>query len=399
MNSPLPYQSLVLLLAASLSFTALASPDFATNFPAVGQLPTRATLPDPLVMDDGRKVTTLTQWRQRREEMKQIIEYYAIGHSPPPPGNVIGHELLSKTVLAGKVTCRLVHLTFGPENKLGFDTAIFVPTKMTAGKPPFPTIVQPVFFPIPGTNALAASSWAEVAKQYDEPIRRGYAVVIFYYQQCGADTANYRQTGFFPAYPGYDWGDLAAWAWAMSRCVDYLETQPFVDKTKIIALGHSRLGKAALIAGAFDERFALTVPAGSGCGGTGAYRFNGKGRGGKEGLEEVVKRFPQWFDPRLREFSGQIDKLPFDQHWLISLVAPRCFIAADALNDRYCNVNALVQSYLAAKPVYEFLGVPEHLGVNFRPGVHMLAHADWRAILDFSDQQLRNRDVKQRFHF
>ena len=181
----------------------------------------------------------------------------------------------------------------------------------------------------------------------------------------------------------------------MSRCVDYLETQPFVDKSKLIAVGHSRLGKAALVAGAFDERFALTAPAGSGCGGTSAYRFTGKGRGGHEGLEDLVKNFPQWVGPHLAEFSGQVEKLPFDQHWLITLVAPRVFIAADALNDT--SVNALEQSYLAAKPVYDLLGVPDHLGLNFRPGGHYLGPLEWKAILDISDQQLRHMEVKRRF--
>ena len=205
------------------------------------------------------------------------------------------------------------------------------------------------------------------------------------------------ESGFFPAYPGFDWGDLAAWAWSMSRCVDYLETQPFADKAKIIAVGHSRLGKTALVAGAFDERFALTAPAGSGCGGTGAYRFNGKGRGGKEGLEDATKNFPQWFGPHLVEFSGQVEKLPFDQHWLMALAAPRLCIAADGLDDSATNGKALAHSYLAAKPVYALLGVPDHLAVNFRPGEHTLAPEDWQAILDFGDQQLRHQDIKRRF--
>ena len=138
----------------------------------------------------------------------------------------------------------------------------------------------------------------------------------------------------------------------MSRCVDYLETQPFADKSKLIAVGHSRLGKTALVAGAFDERFALTAPAGSGCGGTGAYRFNGKKRGGKEGLEEATKNYPQWFGPHLREFAGQVEKLPFDQHWLMALIAPRLFIAAEqAAGDGATNGKALAQAYLAARPV------------------------------------------------
>ena len=183
----------------------------------------------------------------------------------------------------------------------------------------------------------------------------------------------------------------------MSRCVDYLETQSFADKSKFIALGHSRLGKATLVAGAFDERFALVAPAGSGCAGTGAYRFNGKARNGREGLNEIVKNFPQWTIPSLVEFSNRVERLPFDQHWLIDLVAPRLFIAADGLDDTAASVNALVQSYLAAKPVYALLGVPDHLGIHFRPGHHTLAPEDWTAILDFADQQLRGLDAKNRF--
>ena len=367
------------------------------SLPDVKDLPVQAALPDPLVLADGEKITTVAQWQQRRKQMKAIIEHYAIGKMPPPPGNVTGSEMTVQPVLAHKAVGRRVHLTFSQDNKLGFDTVIFIPTEMKDSKSTFATIVQPTFLPILGTNTVTPDAWENAAQSYAEPLRRGYAVMTFYYQRCGEDTTNYRSTGFFPAYPGYDWGDLAAWAWAMSRCVDYLETQPFVDKSKIIALGHSRLGKATLIAGAFDDRFALVAPAGSGCGGTGAYRFCGKSRGGKEGLENAVKKFPQWFGPRLPEFSGLVEKLPFDEHWLIALVAPRCFIAADGLSDPYCNGNALAQSYLAAKPVYEFLGVPQHLGIHFRPGKHLLDPADWQAVLDFADQQLRKLPADQRF--
>ena len=397
------------LLAVWLSNVPfLAVADTAASRPAVNDLPVQTNLPDPLVLADGRRITTPEQWAQHRDALRRIIEYYAIGHAPPAPGNVTGHVLKSQMVLAGKASYQLVHLSFGPAGKLGFDAALFIPAETTVAKGPFPTIVQPSFSLTPGvvmasvTNSAAGMVSAAVtaeegATNYAEALGRGYAVMTFYYQECGADSTNFAQTGFFPAYPDYDWRDLYAWAWGMSRCVDYLEQQPFVDKTKLLAVGHSRLGKATLIAGAFDERFAFVAPAGSGCGGTGAYRFNGKGRGGKEGLEDATKHFPQWFIPRLAEFSGQVEKLPFDQHWLIDLIAPRVFIATDGLQDGAANENALAHAWLAAKPVYAMLSVPDHLGIHFRPGIHRLAPADWQAILDFSDQQLRGLDVKERF--
>ncbi len=389
--------------------------DAATVFPAVNDLPVQTNMPNPLLTADGKIITTPAEWMQHRAEVKGIIEHYALGHMPPPPGNVKGNVLVSRMLADGKTSYRRVHLTFGPEEKLSLDISIFLPAETNGIKAPFPVIVQPSFStisdnPPPVTNAIASGTNAAPVKKsptintpeaavrsYAQALERGYAVVTFYYQDCGKDGGDYRTTGFFPAYPDYDWADLAAWAWGMSRCVDYLETQSFADKSKFIALGHSRLGKATLVAGAFDERFALVAPAGSGCAGPGEYRFNGKARNGREGLNEIVKNFPQWTIPSLVEFSNRVERLPFDQHWLVDLVAPRSFIAADGLDDTAASVNALVQSYLAAQPVYALLGVPYHLGIHFRPGRHTLAPEDWTAILDFADQQLRGMDVKQRF--
>ncbi len=350
-------------------------------------------LPDPLIFNNGSKVETASQWKIRREEMKGILDNNALGTIPPPPGNVKGQDTGGGLIMEGRANYRRVHLTFGPENKLALDLALFIPPSTGTDLKPFPTIVFPSFKPVPGPDEDAGP----FAKQFEPAIARGYAVASFYYQQCAADLPNARETGFLAGYPKFTWGTLAAWAWGMSRCVDYLESQPFVDHSKLIALGHSRLGKAALIAGAYDERFALTAPAGSGCGGTGAYRFCGKDRGGKEGLEDMTKRFPQWFVPKLSEYSGRVEELPFDQHWLIALVAPRWFIAADGLDDPYANGNALAQSYLAAKPVYALLGVTDHLGIHFRPGKHLLATEDWQAVLDFSDQDLRKMDLGKHF--
>ena len=118
--------------------------------PGVNDLPVHATLPDALTMNDGQKVTTVEQWEKRREEIKRILEYYAIGQMPPPPGNVKGREIKSQAVLDGTVKYRLVHLTFGPGGKLGLDIGIFTPTN---GPGPFPAVIMPGGTP-PGATPL-----------------------------------------------------------------------------------------------------------------------------------------------------------------------------------------------------------------------------------------------------
>ena len=157
---------------------------------------------------------------------------------------------------------------------------------------------------------------------------------LFNNNDCAEDTTlrnadgswAFRTTRFYPAYPGYDWGVLAGWAWGVSRIVDYLETDPSIDKTKLIVSGVSRTGKSAMIAAAFDERIAMAAPCVTGGGGIGAYRFSGDGRGGKEGLDVMMKKYPNWFSPHLHEFWGNTDRLPFDEHWFLALVAPRPFL-------------------------------------------------------------------------
>ncbi|HLZ53545.1 MAG TPA: hypothetical protein VKS19_03615, partial [Verrucomicrobiae bacterium] len=406
-----------------LSVAVLMAAVCATNaapeiFPEVKDLPVRQAMPDAMTMNDGAKVTTVAQWRARREEMKAILEHYELGHAPPPPGNVSGQDIKSSLLLDGMVKYRLVHLKFGPEKNPGFDIAIFTLAK-SAG--PFPTIINPSFFNTPGvavtnppavppasamTNTQARLRFLfsgpiapeRAAEGFSNQLARGYAMVTYRYTQCGADNANFRNSSFYPAYPGYDWGVLLGWAWGLSRVVDYLETQPFVDTNRLIALGHSRLGKLVMVATAFDERIALGAPAGSSGAGTGAYRFCGPGRGGKEGIEDMTRKFPYYFVPRLKEFTGQMEKLPFEAYWYIALTAPRPWISVEGTDDQNCVPNAVKQSVLAAKPVYAFLGVsPDRAGVNYEPHRHALTADDWRAALDFADQQLRGIDHHRRF--
>src|SRR3954447_23931115 len=344
------------------------------KMPGVAELPVRKEMPDVLVMNDGTRVRTPQQWQRRRDEMRRILEYYAVGLAPPPPGNVRGEEIKAQPVLGGKAKYRLVHLTFGPEEALGLDIGIFTPNEggpfpalvMPGGTPPGATPLprQPqgpgqgrgvdallTVGPAPGPPAEAAPPGKknpggpadpEAIAARNPALAHGFAFVTFNNNDCGEDTTlrnadgswAFRTTRFYPAYPNYDWGLLRSWAWGVSRIVDYLDTDPAIDKSKLIVSGVSRTGKSALIAGAFDDRLAMVAPVASSGGGTPAYRFSGAERGGNEGLSEMMKKYPNWFSPHLHEFWGQPDKLPFDEHWFIALAAPRPFIALEGTRDQ-----------------------------------------------------------------
>ena len=143
-----------------------------------------------------------------------------------------------------------------------------------------------------------------------------------------------------------------------------------------------------MVAGAFDDRIAMVAPGASSGGGTPAYRFSGAGRGGKEGLTEMVRKYPNWFSANLHQFWGQQDKLPFDEHWFMALVAPRPFIALEGAQDQNVVINGVRQSYLAAMPAYKLLGVPDKLGVSWATRPHGSVQGDWDALINFADKHL-----------
>ena len=403
------------------------------TMPGVDRLPVRPEVPDILTMNDGTRVRTAAQWKKRREEMKKILEYYATGLMPPAPGNVQGSEVHSELVLDGKVRYRLVKLTFGPDRKLELYIGIWAPTD---SKGPFPTIISQSAEP-PGGPILAASGpgpnqgkgedvlmmvghgtagpaasrsfpalTAEaVAKARQEVFRRGYALVTYNDNDCAEDTTlreadgsfTFRHTRFYPAYPGYDWGILAGWAWGASRVADYLVTDAAIDKTKLFITGASRAGKSALIAAAFDDRL-MGAPVVTGGGGIGAYRFTGADN--SETLDMMENKYPNWFSPNLHEFWGQREKLPFDEHWFLALCAPQPFLALEGNADTISLPTAVEASFKAAMPAYELLGAKDHLGVHYSHHAHAFTDEDWTALMDFSGKYVRKMPVGQTFdHF
>ncbi|WP_437866989.1 glucuronyl esterase domain-containing protein [Sorangium sp. So ce363] len=357
----------------------------------VDELPVISEMPDPLTMVDGTKVTTAAQWRARRKEMMRILEDYTYGHMPPPPGNVTAvpvSEPSEITTASGvDATYRKLHLSFGPGGELGFDLGLFFPK--AEATPEGEAEARPILISLSFSSGESSLGGAAGA------LARGYAVATIGYQELGADSRDYASSAFFPAYPDHDWRDISAWAWGISRAVDYLMTDPAVDRDKIMITGTSRLGQAVLLAGAFDERIALTAPVAGGM----AFRFSGAEMGGGlgQGITEIVDQNTYWFGPLLPEFRNRTERLPSDQHWLPALTAPRLFILCNSLKDQYGRAYAAVQSYLGAEPVYDFLGVPEHVGLNFRPGGHGATEEDWNAIFDFADQVLLGKPGTRRF--
>ncbi|MDQ3438866.1 MAG: S9 family peptidase, partial [Planctomycetota bacterium] len=192
--------------------------------------------------------------------------------------------------------------------------------------------------------------------------------------------------------PEGDFGALAAWAWGYHRAIHLLVALPQVDKQKIAITGHSRGGKAVLLAGVTDERVALTAPNNSGCGGAGCYRVQGPK---SEDLARILTVFPFWFTPRLKEFIGRENELPFDQHSVKALVAPRALLTTEALADYNANPAGTLQSHRAAREVYAFLGQPDRIAIDFREGGHEHGPADFMVLLDFADQVLLNKPLRR----
>lgn len=354
----------------------------------IEDLPRLKEMPDPLTMFDGTKVTTTAQWRERRREMIQILEDYEYGHMPPAPDNLTAEVTTASETITTRdgqsATYQMLRLSFGPDQSLGFDLGLFLPTVTADVASPFPVLVS--LTSSANQNSLGSASAA---------LARGYAVATVPYQQLGADSPDYASTAFFPAYPEYDWRDFSAWAWGLSRAVDYLVTNPTLDANKIALTGVSRLGQAVLLAGAFDERVALSAPVAGGM----AFRYSGKEMGDNlgQGITEIVDQNTYWFGPNFEEFRNRTEFLPCDQHWLLALTAPRLFIMSNSLSDEYGRAYAAVQTYVHAKPVYDLLDAPQNVGLHFRPGGHGMNSEDWSAVLDFSDQYLLGKAGSRRF--
>ncbi len=427
-----------LIFAAILSVAGICKA--ATNsFPLFSALQPRTAMPDPLVMLDGKRVASPAEWRnKRRPELRELFEHYMYGPIPPKPGEqkavMVGEY---GNFLEGKATLKVLRLETGPTGAPKIDLMLVIPNAASASEGP----LHPVFLVMNfcGNQAITADprvplsqSWlgkscvgcsnnaaTEAARgtmatnwPLAEMVRRGYALATFYSGDIDSDRAEVSDGIYAWLAKGdaarnnpTNRGTLAAWAWGFHRCVDYLVTDPQVDAQRIAALGHSRNGKATLLAAAFDERIAIAFPHQAGCGGSSPSR----GKTG-ESVKAINTRFPHWFDAEFKEFNNEPERLPFDQNCLVALCAPRPVLFSAGQDDQWANPAGQFQVLQAADPVYRFLGVQglaakempplgklvdSRLGFYIREGKHSMTPGDWGVFMDFADKQWGRTSPRQ----
>jgi hypothetical protein len=423
----LPVSFSLILVAMLLSTIAAA------DFPPPGQLPANPNLPDPLVMLDGSRVTTKEQWEtQRKPELKALFQHYMYGNLPPTPARQKYEVLFSDDkALGGKAKLSEVKITFD-QPKLDHPIyVLFVVPNQVKKAPVFVgmnfcgnhTLLDDERIHLPEgwvrNSCAGAVNERATAKgrggqkdlwNIDLILERGYALACFYSGDADPDTPDMRD-GIGPAFykPGQtsaaadDAGTIMLWAWGFHRVVDFLQQAGAgdVDASRIAVVGHSRNGKTALVAGAFDERIAVVIPLQAGCGGTAPSRTSDKRA---ESVKRINTSFPHWFDGNFKQFNDDPSKLPFDQHCLIALCAPRPVLVPNAEEDLWANPSGQFVMLEAASPVYRLLGVEglaegakpqmsklidSRLGYFIRPGKHAMTRVDWEAFLDYADKHLK----------
>lgn len=381
-------------------------------------------LPPLLRCADGDVVNDPGSWMaKRRPEILRLFEEHVYGRVPPPPARVTWTDrVLDESALGGLATMKEIEIRLTPD---GPDVVVllFLPNDAPRPVPAFlglnflgnqTVLADPAITPprgwLPANPVLArgidASRGARAGRW---PARRvveaGFALATAYYGDIVPDHPDLFGAGVQARFhatreevPPDGWGAIGAWAWGLGRIMDCLVADPAIDGTRVTVIGHSRLGKAALWAGALDQRFAAVISNDSGCGGAAISR-----RRVGETVAKINAQFPHWFCKAFHRYDGKEDELPVDQHMLLALVAPRPLYVASAQRDLWADPRGEFLSCVHASPAYTLFGfeglpatemppvnepVSGRVAYHMRAGRHDLTGYDWARYVAFIHHQL-----------
>ncbi len=413
----------------------LAQPAFVPNYEE--QQVGFYSLPDPLQSPKGKRITTTQQWETQRAHWLDQFAEHVYGRTPAQPVT-LRFETCNEVqnALGGKAIRKQIAIHFVEYPQIPpIELLLYIPKKSTESTPhkPIPVFLGLNFCgnhcvstetDLPLSNRWVDNTIGDVSERnkatqksrgmqarrwpIDTILARGYALATAYYGDIEPDHVDGWKTGIRSVLgdstlgstaKADSWGAIGAWAWGMSRMLDYLETDSLVDAKKVIVMGHSRIGKAALWAAAQDQRFAGIIANEAGEGGTAISRRNFG-----ETIGRINTAFPHWFAPRYKAYNDDVQALPVDQHILLSLLAPRPLYVASAEEDRWSDPNGEFLGAKEAEPVYALYGkqglgattlpsvnTPIGLTISYhiRTGVHDVTNFDWWQFLQFADDYLK----------
>lgn len=386
------------------------------------------SIANPLQLFNGKIVHSKKQWYQkRRPELLQFFTKEVYGQMPKVPKNmrfVISEE--DRSVFAGLATRKQITVLFeGTEKGKQMSILLYTPNAVKKGAPIFLGLNfhgnqsisddKNIFITTDWVNSKtkgvvnnrATDSTRGIAKNQwplEMILRNGYGLATIYAGEITPDFKEGYKLGISTIYPELmnrpdNLSSMGAWAWGLSRAMDYFKTDKDIDDKKVIVFGTSRMGKAALWAGATDDRFALVISNESGAGGAKLYHHVYQ-----EDIAQICRVFPHWFNTNFQKFSHLDTTLPFDQHLMMSLIAPRPLLIASAKEAFVCDPYGEFLGALAVNPVYEFLGknplpikiLPKEnqpafgtLGYYMRSGIHDIVLYDWEQFIDFANLNLK----------
>jgi hypothetical protein len=395
-------------------------------------LPLSPTLPDPLVFPNGEPVHSAREWERRRMGILETAQRQMYGVVPSAAGLRFAVQERDGNAFGSLARRTQVRLLFkGSADGPFADLLLYTPRKLQRA----PVILGMNFW---GNHTVCSDPrillnrrWIESSHNpfidlscvrdhratescrgidarrwpIEEILQRGYAFATLYRGDIDPDVADGSVPGLRNAYPGLanrgdNFSAIAAWAWAMSRSLDYLEIDPHADARRVAAFGWSRLGKAAVWAGANDRRFAAILSHESGAGGAKLFR-----RDAGEDIHRLNTVFPHWFCSNFRAYNGKDRELPFDQHLILAAMAPRPLYIGSAAGDTNSDPEGEFTSGVLASAVYRFLGfkgldatvmpkpggfISGRVSYQIRPGGHDVEDSDWQRYLDFLDIWLRS---------